>query len=65
MMTYYSICFYRNELNNTLQEVDDCKMLYVKVCEEKNKMEEKMKVEMEESLSDKLKKVSLFIELYF
>jgi hypothetical protein len=65
MMTYYSICFYRNELNNTLQEVDDCKMLYVKVCEEKNKMEKKMKVEMEESLSDKLKKVSLFIELYF
>jgi hypothetical protein len=64
-MTYYSICFYRNELNNTLQEVDDCKMLYVKVCEEKNKMEEKMKVEMEESLSDKLKRVSLFIELYF
>jgi hypothetical protein len=39
--------------------------LYVKVCEEKNKMEEKMKVEMEESLSDKLKRVSLFIELYF
>ena len=63
-MNYYSIFFfYRNELNNTLQEVDDCKMLYVKVCEEKNKIEEKMKVEMEESLSVKLKKVSLFIEL--
>ena len=63
MMTCYSNCFDRNELTNTLQEVDDCKMLYVKVCEEKNKMEEKMKVEMEESLSDKLKKVRLFIEL--
>ncbi|XP_052084175.1 centrosomal protein of 152 kDa-like [Mytilus californianus] len=45
----------RNDLNNALQEVDDCKTLYVKVCEEKDKLEVKLKEQMDESLSEKLK----------
>ncbi|CAC5397295.1 CEP152 [Mytilus coruscus] len=49
----------RNDLNNALQEVDDCKTLYVKVCEEKDKLEVKLKEQMDESLSEKLKMIAM------
>lgn len=50
--------YFRNELNSAMKEVDQVKELYVKVCAEKDLLEERMKEEGETAVSNKLQEVS-------
>lgn len=53
------VCLYfRNELNSAMKEVDQVKELYVKVCSEKDLLEERLKEEGETAVSKKLQEVS-------
>lgn len=50
--------YFRNELNSAMKEVDQVKELYVKVCSEKDLLEERLKEEGETAVSKKLQEVS-------
>lgn len=51
--------FFRDELKAAEAEIDRVKHVYVTICEEKDKLEEKLTEEWKGKMSDEMKKVCL------